>query len=421
MADRGTVATPFHPFLNPVIPMKRPFTTCRVTRSSFSFLPLRRGSIAVLSVFTLVCIITFVAFSLNISHLTNIKLDLQNRADAVVKAGTWTLAEEYCSSKNADLSRSAATANSAALFESMATSDSDRAVFDTQQDILFGFVTYDKTTSDWKFQHGKSPPNFVQLQLGHELDRANPVSVFLSSFLKKESMDASVEAVAAYFPATTFRMGPGSQGSSKTLPILPIAVDLDSWVAMENGGYPDKYAYSSVSGMVSNGADGIPELKIFPISDNPKITPGNRATLALGGSQNSTAKLQRQIVEGLNEADLAYHGGGFSVADGPIYLEGDPGISAAIEKGLQAIIGQPRIIPIFTEVKGNGATSVYTIVRFVGIRVIAVDLRGSRTQKHVIVQPAEMVIDDSTSNNKLPFGPTSLGTVFSPPTLTNIK
>ena len=381
----------------------------------------RFGSIAIFSVFTLVCIITFVAFSLNISHLTNIKLDLQNRADAVVKAGAWTLAEQFCASGNSTTSRTAAKTNSTTLFESMATSDSDRAVFKTEQDMRFGFVTYNKTTSEWTFQYDKDPPNFVQVQMGHELNRANPVSVFLSSFLKKDTMDASVGAAAAYFPATEFRLGPGSNGSGKTLPILPIAVDLDSWVAMENGGYPDQYAYSSGSNLVTKGSDGIPELKIFPISDNPKITAGNRATLALGGSQNSTAKLQRQITYGLNESDLAHHGGGFSVANGPIYLEGDPGISAAIEKSLQAIIGQKRIIPIFTEVKGNGATSVYKIVRFVGIRVLAADLRGSRTHKYVIVQPAVMVIDDSTSNNKLPYGPISLGTVFSPPTFTNIK
>jgi hypothetical protein len=381
----------------------------------------RPGSIAVLSVVTLVCIITFVAFSLNISHLTNIKLDLQNRADAVVKAGTWTLAEEVCAGGNPGDARSLATKNSTALFESMATSDSDRAVFNTEQDIRFGSVNFNKTTSEWSFEFDKEPPNFVQVQLGHELNRANPVSVFLSSFLKKESMDASVGAVAAYFPATDFRLSPGSNGSAQTLPILPIAVDLDSWVAMENGGYPDDFAYSPDSDTVYKGSDGIPELKVFPVHDNPKITPGNRATMALGGGQNSTAKLQRQILYGLNEEDLEYHGGGFSVANGPLYLEGDPGISAAIEQSLQAIVGQKRLIPIFTEVNGNGATSVYTIVRFVGIRVLEADLRGSRTHKRVIVQPADMVIDDSTSNNKLPIGPIDLGTVFSPPTLTNIK
>lgn len=68
-------------------------------------------------------------------------------------------------------------------------------------------------------------------------------------------------------------------------------------------------------------------------------------------------------------------------------LDGNPGLSAAIKAPLTAIIGQPRALPIFSQVSGNGANAVYTIVKFVGVRVLDVQLTGSPSQKHVTVQP----------------------------------
>lgn len=63
------------------------------------------------------------------------------------------------------------------------------------------------------------------------------------------------------------------------------------------------------------------------------------------------------------------------------------GLSAGIKTQLSQIIGQPRAIPIFIEVNGNGNNATYTIVKFVGVRVLAVKLIGPLSKKHVIVQP----------------------------------
>ena len=71
----------------------------------------------------------------------------------------------------------------------------------------------------------------------------------------------------------------------------------------------------------------------------------------------------------------------------PLLLDGNPGLSAAIKTPLTPIDGQPRAIPIFTPVSGNGANAVYTIIKFVGVRVMDVKLTGSPTQKHGTMQP----------------------------------
>jgi hypothetical protein len=54
---------------------------------------------------------------------------------------------------------------------------------------------------------------------------------------------------------------------------------------------------------------------------------------------------------------------------------------------LKSIIGQPRLIPIFRSVSGNGNNAQYQIIKFVGVRLLEVKLTGSPAQKRVITQP----------------------------------
>jgi hypothetical protein len=75
---------------------------------------------------------------------------------------------------------------------------------------------------------------------------------------------------------------------------------------------------------------------------------------------------------------------------GELYLNGDTGISAGLKDELAAIIGQPRIIPIFSSVQGSGNNVRYTIVQFAGVRLCDVVLSGN--SKRVIIQPASLVV-----------------------------
>ena len=102
-----------------------------------------------------------------------------------------------------------------------------------------------------------------------------------------------------------------------------------------------------------------------------------------------TADISRQIREGLNEFDLSFFPNHEIRTDQvPMQINGDTGLSAGIKDDLESIKGQPRLIPIFTEVSGPGNNAIYTIVKFVPIRILYVKLTGSPSQKSVIVQPA---------------------------------
>ncbi len=84
-------------------------------------------------------------------------------------------------------------------------------------------------------------------------------------------------------------------------------------------------------------------------------SPGNRGTVDIGSSNNSTADIARQIVHGISPSDFAQLGGKLEFDDsGKLYLNGDTGISAGVKDELASIMGQPRIIPIFSTVSGNG-------------------------------------------------------------------
>ncbi|MCX7419077.1 MAG: hypothetical protein NT013_06010 [Planctomycetia bacterium] len=147
------------------------------------------------------------------------------------------------------------------------------------------------------------------------------------------------------------------------------------------------YSYNATTKAVSSGTDGIKEVTLYP--DGTNTTAGNRGTVDIGSSNNSTADLSRQIRYGPNEADLAYFGGKVQIpASGLLALNGDTGLSAGIKDDLAAIIGQPRAIPIFRSVSGPGNNATYQICKFVGIRILFVQLTGSPSQKKVVVQPA---------------------------------
>ena len=141
---------------------------------------------------------------------------------------------------------------------------------------------------------------------------------------------------------------------------------------------------------------------------------GNRGTVDIGHSGNSTNDIKRQILEGISPSDLAHHGGKLEFDEnGVMILNGDTGISAAVKTQLNIVKGKPRIIPIFVDAAGNGNNANYTINRFVGIRIMDVKLTGSMKSKRVVVQPAIVsslgaIQTTETSHTSFIFSPVGL-------------
>ncbi len=177
--------------------------------------------------------------------------------------------------------------------------------------------------------------------------------------------------------------------SLETLDLLPFALDLQTWQGLFSGTISDQYRFNATDGTVLSGTDGIGEVNLYPQGTG---SPGNRGTVDIGGANNSTNDIARQIIHGISCQDLVDLGKPLTLqCDAGLTLNGDTGISAGVKDELSSIIGQKRIIPIFSSVSGNGNNATYSIVRWVGVRILSVKLTGKMSDKQLIVQPAPMI------------------------------
>jgi hypothetical protein len=229
----------------------------------------------------------------------------------------------------------------------------------------------------------------VRLRKTEELN--GQVPLFFARFFGQTGRNMTVESTAAM--ASQVRGFNTPSGGSDTMDILPFAIDIQTWNNMLAGGGADSYQYDASSGKVRNGSDGIREVNLYPQGTG---SPGNRGTVDIGGANNSTSDIARQIVHGISSADFVALGKPLMLdSNGTITLNGDTGISAGVKDELASIIGQTRIIPVFSSVSGNGNNAQFTIVQWVGIRVLAVKLTGSMSSKFLRVQPAPVVVRNS--------------------------
>src|SRR3984893_3942288 len=347
----------------------------------------RRGAIVVLIAFSLLMIFAFVAFTVDVGWLTVTKTQLQNAGDAAALGSAMNLIQGFGPGATMNQTTVTAYAQTVAVTVSAANRAGDMSsVFcNGTRDVQLGQYQWNGT--GWSMNWGVTPFNMSRVtlhrdQAGTGGDRSLPL--FFAPVLGDKTANLQASATAAMLPGIGFKITPGS--STLTAGILPIALDVGTWNNLMAGVGADNFTYNPATGAVTPGADGVLEVDLYPSGSN-LMPPGNRGTVDIGTTNNGTNNLTRQILNGLSASDLAPYGGQLLFNQVPLLLDGNPGLSAAIKAPLTAIEGQPRAIPIFSAVSGNGANAVYTIVKFVGVRVLDVKLTGSPTQKHVTVQP----------------------------------
>lgn len=367
----------------------------------------RKGSIMALSLVVLVLIFAFAAFTVDFGMLTLTKGQIQNAADSAAHAATQELALSM--GAGATVSATTAATNARTQAVNMVTrfrsGNLASTAADATRDVRLGYRQWNATTQRWDETWGVPPYNMAEVTVRRT---ASANAALPMSFARVLGIaDQNVQAVsrASVAPVTGFQFNPNS---SVALDILPIAVDNTTWnslmtVISNNSSsttFRDQYRWNSTTNSVSTGTDTIRELNIYP-DQNSSLPPGNRGTVDLGSPNNSTSDLKRQIVSGLNAWDLSFFPNGSlqCSATSPLILNGDTGISAGIESSLQSIIGQVRAIPIFTSVSGPGNNAMYTVIKFVGVRIMAVKLTGGPTQRYVTVQPAQFTSPHTIRGN----------------------
>jgi len=364
----------------------------------------RRGNVIVLSAVLMVAMMAMIAFAVDLGYLYNARTEMQRAADASAIAACWELIDEDAVtgvSNSAVISDEArARARQFVALNKITQASAELS----NDDITVGYIAEPGNPSSPFISSGYSgAPNAVKLRIRRSSQQNGAVPLFFGPVLGVSFATMESEATAAYLPGISGFRAP-SDGSN--LGILPYALDEGTWDAMLAGAGSDSYCFTEGSGTITSACDGIREVNLFPQGTG---SPGNRGTVDIGGSNNSTSDIARQILQGISPGDMAQMAGGKLEFDdsGKLYLNGDTGISAGVKDELASIIGETRIIPIFSNVSGNGNNATYTIVRFCGIRVMHVKLTGSN--KEVLVQPAVCVtkgaIQSDSFNSDFVFSP----------------
>lgn len=357
----------------------------------------RKGSILVLATGCVVIVLAFTAFAVDIGYISMTKAQLQNATDAAALAGASDLSSglgwNYTAAAAAE-TKARASAVSVAGYNKAAGNES--VFVNSSRDVRFGNRSWNTSSNTWVNSWGSQPYNIIEVtahrdQSGSAGDRMLPL--FFAPVIGSNNASLATKSVAGLTGVGGFYLAANSSGFAG---ILPITYDKPSWDGLMANGGSDNYSYNTTTGAITSGSDGIPEFDLYPYG-NQDLTPGNRGTVTIGPPNNSTNTLRRQIEEGLNANDLSYYPNNtLSVDPGPLFLKGNPGLSAGIKDSLEAIKGQPRSIPIFTSVTGQGNNTTYTIVKFVGIRILFVRLTGG--DKKVVVQPAPYVEPSGVSS-----------------------
>jgi Flp pilus assembly protein TadG len=363
----------------------------------------RRGAVAALTAVSGTVLVGFIALTVDLGVLYNVRAELQRTADAAAMAGAWemVLARQNEASEEEVL----AAARDRVLHVARLNRVQGRVLEvdenpgnDPDGDVVLGYLENATNRNAPLDTSDPSRFNTVMVTVRRSEIRNGPVQLFFAQIFGVRT--GSVEATAA----ATFRDGVVGFNHNGSPRLLPFALHVDAWNGLLDGTFTtgDSFGYDRDTGLVTAGRDGELELNLYPGGGSGQLPPGNFGTVNIGTSGGSASTLSRQILEGVDAEDLEYHGGELVLGeDGTLSLggqefelSGDPGLSASIEKALLAIKGQARIIPLFDEVSGSGNNAVFRIVGFAGIRIMDVKLTGSMSKKRVIIQPSH-VMDDS--------------------------
>lgn len=343
----------------------------------------RAGNVLVLTALMMTLMFAFLAFAVDLGYLTVARTELQRSADAASIAATWDLLNEDALRQEVDPTALVYAARATASQYANANTIINAGPALAQSDVTIGYMANPACRTSSIDTSGLYPPNAVEVRIRRTAEQNGVIPFFFARLMGFTGQAAESKATAAFVSGFS---GFQASSSGQNCNLLPFALDLDTWTDLLAGVGTDNWRWDEGSKTVVAGTDDILECNLYPQGTG---SPGNRGTVDIGSANNSTCDLSRQIVHGISPQDLEYMGGKIEFNScGKLYLNGDTGISAGVKDELASIRGQTRIIPIFESVTGNGNNAQYTIVRFVGVRILDVKLTGSMSSKRLIIQPA---------------------------------
>jgi Flp pilus assembly protein TadG len=365
----------------------------------------RRGNILAMTAILMIVLIAFVALAVDVGYLYSIRSELQRTADAAAIAAAWELIDKDSQPGTQTESGLSTNARAKAVQFASLNKVGNASPGLASDDVSVGYMADPSNPNAPMIATPTGVlPNAVFVRVQRTSAQNGQIPLFFARAIGFDQATTQAEATAALRSGC---VGFKAPHDGSTLGILPFALDEDTWNNLSTDG-TDSWSYNPSSKTVTAGCDGIKEVNLYPQGTG---MPGNRGTVDIGSSNNSTADIKRQIVSGVSADDLSYLGGEIRFGeDGILHLNGDTGISAAVKDDLISIIGQPKMIPIYTTVVGPGNNADYSIIKFVGVRVLEIKMSGSWQSRRVIIQPCNVVMkggiyEEGASNTEYVYSP----------------
>jgi hypothetical protein len=354
----------------------------------------RSGNVLVLTLILMIALMGMLAFAVDLGYLNVVRTELQRSADAAAIAGAWRLIDTNGPSAVTSSETLSGYAASNATYYAAVNNSLRLSPALGEGDLTIGYIADPAAESIEIDTVSKIQPNAVKVRVRRDNSQNGEVPLFFARVLGFDATSSQAEATAIVIKNIK---GFQIAQNGENLDLLPFALDEDTWNDMLDGGGSDAWRWNSSTETVQAGSDGVREINLYPQGTG---SPGNRGTVDIGSSNNSTRDISRQIVDGISPSDLEYLGGKLEFdSHGELELNGDTGISAGVKDELASIVGEPRIIPIFRSVSGPGNNAQYVIVKFVGIRIVDVSLTGKMSSKRVIIQPANILVRGAIPSN----------------------
>ena len=378
----------------------------------------RRGAVAVAVALLLIPLLAFVAFCVDIGWMTTTKSELQNAADSSAAAGVRQLADNYGSYSlfNRSSLITSAEQNASTYCKRFGGYNDAGNVASLQ--VLSGDIQFGFTDANGNYQSSAAYsgyPNTVQVVTRRDASANSRLPLFFASVLGQRDTSLTATASATIYTGLISSFDPhgggegtgsGAGGDSSVggggagCGLLPVAFDVNVWKAFFTTG-------QSSDGVVHTDASGTPQIQVYP---SPQQAPGNFGLLCIGPWTNATPDYRNWIQNGPNASDLQslIDSARFPVSEQtPKAWKGSPGLRDTLRSDFTAIIGQPRLLPLFKPASttpyqaasGAGSNATYNIVGFVGVSVTSVTGNGGNL--NISVQPCSVmdptaVFDPST-------------------------
>ncbi len=259
----------------------------------------RRGTIVIMAAVLAIVLLAMVAFSVDVGYVLTAKEELQRTADASALAACWDYGKSL-SQGQTYTTASQTGRTTASNYASYNKVTKNPAQIDTNTsnspsgDVVFGYIS-DLGGSANNFQTGTTANyNAVQVRVRKDTTHQRQGALFLCPHLRHAGTSPQAQATAALVRDVSGFEAP-ADGSN--LDLLPFALDLQTWNSLMAGSGDDAWRWDPVNKKVVAGSDGVLEVNLYPQGTG---SPGNRGTVDIGSSNNSTADIARQIVYGVS-------------------------------------------------------------------------------------------------------------------------